>query len=110
MNREANLSTFEMMHAPAHPGFLIRDICLTAVDMSVSEAADHLGIRRQTLSRLVNGHASVSIEMAIRLSKAFGSSPMHWLKMQLAYDLYASSSLIEAIKIDRLMALDVPDD
>ena len=62
------------------------------------------GIGRQTLSNLVNEKASVSIEMAYRLSKAFGSTPETWLGMQLAFDLAGSRHLERAIKVDRIAA------
>ncbi len=61
--------------------------------LSVSEGARRLGVGRQTLSHLVNEKASVSIEMAYRLSKAFGSTPETWLGMQMAFDLAQSRDL-----------------
>lgn len=75
------------MHTPPHPGEIIREDCLTPLDLTITEAADGLGISRKNLSRILNGHAGVSPDMAIRLSKAFGSSPEMWLKLQMAYDL-----------------------
>lgn len=56
--------------------------------MSVSEAAKKLGVSRQTLSAIVNGRAGISAEMAMRLSKALGTSPDLWLGMQMKYDLW----------------------
>ena len=53
----------------------------------MKEAAERLGVQRQTLNNLVNGKAGISPEMSIRLSKAFGSSPEVWLGMQMEYDL-----------------------
>jgi addiction module HigA family antidote len=75
------------MKNPVHPGCIVREDCLAELGLSVTEAARHLGIGRAALSALVNERASVSIEMAYRLSKAFGSTPDHWMRMQLAYDL-----------------------
>jgi plasmid maintenance system antidote protein VapI len=63
-----------------------------------------LGIARQTLSSLVNEKVSVSIEMAYRLSKAFGSTPRTWLGMQLAFDLAQSQDLEQKIKVKRITA------
>ena len=77
------------MQNPPHPGGIVRRQCLEPLDLSVTRAAEGLGVTRQALSDLVNGHAGVSTEMAIRLSKAFGSSPETWLGMQMAYDLWA---------------------
>ena len=76
------------MHNPPHPGGIIRRQCLEPLDLSVTRAAEGLGVTRQTLSDLVNENAGVSIDMAIRLSKAFGSTPETWLGMQMAYDLW----------------------
>ncbi|MDR3764538.1 MAG: HigA family addiction module antitoxin [Acidobacteriota bacterium] len=74
-----------MMHNPPHPGEQLRE---QLGDMSVSQAAAHLGVARVTLSRLLNGKAGVSAEMSLRLSEAFGTSPDLWLKMQLQYDMW----------------------
>jgi antitoxin HigA-1 len=74
------------MHNPPHPGEVIREYL---GDVSVSAAADHLGIGRVTLSRVLNGKSAVSPEMAIRLAGAFGtSSPEVWLGLQAQYDLW----------------------
>ena len=75
------------MNDPVHPGAIVREDCLKPLGLSVTEGARRLGVGRQALSNLVNGKASVSIEMAYRLSKAFGSTPETWLGMQLAFDL-----------------------
>ena len=72
------------MKNPVHPGAIVREDCLKPLGLSVTEGAKRLGVGRQTLSNLVNERASVSIEMAYRLSKAFGSTPETWLGMQLA--------------------------
>ena len=92
------------MNAPAHPGAIVREDCLKPLGLSVTEGARRLGIGRQTLSNLVNEKASVSIEMAYRLSKAFGSTPETWLGMQLAFDLARSRHLESAIKVERIAA------
>lgn len=74
------------MHNPPHPGEVVREY-LGA--MSVSAAAKHLGVGRVTLSRVLNGNAAISPEMAVRLAAAFGtSSPEVWLGMQAKYDLW----------------------
>ena len=92
------------MKNPVHPGAIVREECLRPLGLSVTEGANRLGIRRQTLSNLVNENASVSIEMAYRLSKAFGSTPETWLGIQLAFDLAQSRHLEQTIKIDRISA------
>ena len=72
--------------------------------LSVTWAAKGLGLTRQALSELVNGNSGVSIEMAIRLSKAFGSTPETWLGMQMAYDLWQARGRTEQIAVERFAA------
>ena len=92
------------MHNPPHPGGLVRRQCLEPLGLTVSAAAGHLGISRQSLSELVNERAGVSVEMAIRLTKAFGSTPETWLGLQMAYDLWQARSRIDDIKVERIEA------
>lgn len=92
------------MKNPVHPGAIVREDCLRSLGLSVTEGAKNLGVGRQTLSNLVNEKASVSIEMAYRLSKGFGSTPETWLGMQLAYDLAQSRDLERTIKVKRIRA------
>lgn len=87
------------MHNPPHPGRVVRTQCLTPLALSVTEAAQALGVTRQALSDLVNEKAGVSVEMAIRLSKAFGSSPETWLGMQMAYDLWQARGRASKIRV-----------
>ncbi len=75
------------MKNPPHPGEIIREMCLEPLGLTVTQAAAGLGVTRKTLSLLLNGHASISPEMAIRLSKGFGRSPESWLELQSLYDL-----------------------
>ena len=77
------------MHNPPHPGEVLRDGVLA--ELSVSEFARQLRVSRMTLSRIVNGRATVNAEMAIRLAAALGGSPESWLRMQAAYDLWRAS-------------------
>ena len=76
------------MHNPPHPGGIVKRQCLEPLGLTVTRAAEGLGVTRQALSELVNERTGVSVEMAIRLSKAFGSTPETWLGMQTAYDLW----------------------
>ncbi len=92
------------MNNPVHPGAIFREDCLRPLGLSVTEGARRLGVGRQTLSNLVNEKVSISIEMAWRLSKAFGSTPETWLGMQMAHDLARSRYLEKTIKIDRIAA------
>lgn len=76
-----------VMKTPPHPGRSVKDACLDSVGLNVTEGAKVLGVARHTLSRVVNGHAGISPEMAIRLEKAGWSNAGHWLRLQAAYDL-----------------------
>ncbi len=92
------------MHNPPHPGGIVRRRCLEPMGLSVTRAARGLGVTRQALSELVNGHTGVSVEMSIRLSKAFGSTPETWLGMQMAYDLWQARKRAEEIAVEELAA------
>jgi addiction module HigA family antidote len=76
------------MHDPPHPGEIIKELCLEPLGLSVTDAAKGLGVTHKALSELLDGHAGVSPEMAIRLEQAFGSTAETWLNMQLEYDLW----------------------
>ncbi len=75
------------MKNPPHPGRSIKDVCLEPLNLTVTKGASILGVARHTLSRVINGQAGISPDMAIRLEKAFGGSADAWLRMQAAYDL-----------------------
>ena len=76
------------MHNPPHPGAVLADTVLrNEGGLTVSAFAERLGVSRVALSRVVNGRAAVSAELAIRLAAALGGSAESWLAMQLAYDL-----------------------
>ena len=87
------------MHNPPHPGEIIRYECLEPLGLTVTRAAQGLRVTRQALSDLVNEKAGVSVEMAIRLSKAFGSSPETWLGLQTAYDLWQARERVSKIEV-----------
>ncbi len=89
------------MKNPPHPGRSIRNACLEPLGLSVTAGAKVLGVSRQTLSNVINGESGISPEMAIRLSRAFGSTPETWLRMQLAYDLAAARKNESKIKVRR---------
>ncbi len=90
------------MKNPPHPGESVRHDCLDPLGLSVAAGARALGVTRQTLNNLVNGKSGISPEMAIRLSKAFGSSPETWLGMQLGYDLAQARGREDDIKVERV--------
>jgi antitoxin HigA-1 len=90
------------MKNPPHPGEHVRKDCLAPLGLSITKAADALGVSRLTLSNLVNGKNGISPEMAIRLSKVFGGSPEVWLGMQMDYDLAQAERNAANIKVKPL--------
>ncbi len=76
------------MFDPPHPGSVLKDYL---ANVSVTAAALHLGVTRATLSRILNGNAGISAEMALSLSEALGTSPELWTGMQSQYDLWQAS-------------------
>jgi addiction module HigA family antidote len=92
------------MQKPPHPGGIVRRQCLEPLGLSVTRAAEGLGVTRQALSDLVNGRAGVSVDMAIRLSKAFGSTPETWLGLQMAWDLWQARDRADRIRVARFDA------
>ena len=76
------------IHEPLHPGLIVKDALIDNTGLSVTEAALRLGTTRTTLSRLLNGHAGISPEMAVRLSKFFETSVESWMNLQLQYDVW----------------------
>ena len=89
------------MKNPPHPGETVRYECLELLGLTVTDGAKALGVTRQALNNLVNGKSGISPEMAIRLSKAFGSSPETWLRLQLQYDLWHAERRADSIKVTR---------
>ena len=89
------------MKYPPHPGRSIRNACLEPLGLSISEGAKILGVTRQALNNVIAGKSAISPEMAIRLTKAFGSTEETWLRMQLAYDLAAARKYESKIKVSR---------
>lgn len=87
------------MKNPAHPGRVVRTMCLEPNGLSVTAAAAGLGVSRQALNNLVNGKAAMSSEMAVRLEKRFGGSAEMWLLLQLAFDLAAAYKHAGAIRV-----------
>lgn len=90
------------MKSPPHPGLSVRHDCLEPLGLTVTEAARRLGVSRKQLSDIVNGHAGLSPEMAIRLDKAFGGGADTWFRLQAAYDLARAMKHADRIKVERL--------
>ncbi len=89
------------MKNPVHPGRIVRDDCIEPLGLTITKAAQVLGVTRQALNNVVNCKSGISPEMAIRLTKAFGSTEETWLRMQLAYDLAQARRNESKIKVKR---------
>lgn len=90
------------MFNPPHPGEILRELCLEPLGISVTKAAEALGVSRKTLSAILNGRAGISPEMAVRLSIAFNTSPESWLNQQAQYDLWRVRQKQSEFKVKRL--------
>lgn len=92
-----------IMYNPPHPGEVIRELCLEPLGLSVTRAAQGLGVSRKTLSALINGRFGISPEMAVRLSKAFGGSAESWLIQQAQYDLWHTMQHDNELTVERFV-------
>ncbi|WP_265257702.1 HigA family addiction module antitoxin [Verminephrobacter aporrectodeae] len=93
------------MHNPPHPGEMLREDVISALGLSVQEAADRLGMSRVALSRVLNAHAAISPTLALRLEMAGVSTARAWLAMQANYDLAQARKLPQP-PIRALQAMD----
>ena len=93
------------MKNPPYPGYSIKENCLVPLGLNVTKAAQVLGVARHTLSRVLNGHAAISPEMAIRLEKAGWSNAEFWLRRQTTYDLAQARSRQDRINVERYQPL-----
>jgi addiction module HigA family antidote len=89
-----------IMNNPPHVGEILRDLYLEPLGVTVTEAANQLGVTRQSLSKLVNEQMGISAEMAIRLSKAFNNSPEFWMNLEKQYELWMAMEKYKDIKVD----------
>ena len=92
------------MKNPPHVGRVVHHGILEPLGLSVSRAAEALGVRRATLSDLINGKATLTAEMALRVHKAFGPDVDHLLRMQAAYEAAQIRKRSKAIKVKRYVA------
>jgi addiction module HigA family antidote len=92
------------MHNPPHPGEVLRELCLKPLGLTVTKAAEALGVSRKTLSGIVNGRAGISPEMAVRLSLAFETTAESWMNQQVQYDLWHAERKRKKFRVTRLSA------
>lgn len=92
------------MHNPPHPGEVLKSLCLEPLGVTITEAAEALGVSRKTLSAILNGRAGISPEMAVRLSIAFNTSAESWMNQQVQYDLWHAEQRRKKLRVSRLAA------
>ena len=92
------------MHNPPHPGEILKSLCLEPLGLSVTDAAEALGVSRKTLSSILNGRAGISPEMAVRLSIAFVTTAESWLNQQTQFDLWHAEQSRKQLRVTRLAA------
>lgn len=79
------------MHNPAHPGEILKELVIDPLELTITNASEHLNVSRKTLSKVLNGRGAITPEMALRLELVFKKpSADHWLRLQNAYDLWQS--------------------
>ena len=93
------------MYNPPHPGEILRELCIDPLRLTVTEAAEGLGVSRKTLSAILNGRAGISPGMAIRLGKAFGTSAESWLNQQVQYDLWLAELELGEVEVKDMSML-----
>jgi antitoxin HigA-1 len=92
------------MYNPPHPGEVIKSLCLEPLGITVTQAADALGVSRKTLSAILNGRAGISPEMAVRLSIAFSTTAESWMNQQTQYDLWHAEQRRKRLRVMKLSA------
>lgn len=93
------------IHNPLHPGKIVNEILINGANFSVTDAAKRLGVNRTTISRLLNGHAGISPDMALRLSKLLPNTDMiFWMNLQRDYDIWVTKKYSKKIHIQPLKA------
>jgi len=93
------------MHTPPHPGAHLKEDYLKPLGLSITKAAAALGVSRKALSEVINGRTGISVDMAMRLGKAFGENPQIWLRLQQQYDVWhAARNRATYAKVRRLYA------
>lgn len=96
-----NAEYSSIMNNPPHVGEILRELYLEPYNISVTDAAEKLGVTRQALSRLVNEKTGISIEMAIRLAKAFNTSPDFWVNLEKQYELWQGLQAYHDVKVKK---------
>ena len=94
-----------LMHNPPHPGEIIKTLGLEPLGLTVTQAAEALGVSRKTLSAILNGRARITPEMAVRLSIAFDTSAESWINQQTQYDLWHAERRRKQLRVAKLASV-----
>ena len=89
---------------PVHPGKILKEMYLEPLGIGVTQLAASLDVARRTVSLIINGHSGISPEMALRLSKAFDTTPELWLNIQRSYDLWYAGKRVVLKNVHKLNA------
>ncbi len=92
------------MYKPPHPGEILKALCLDPLGLTVTQAAEALGVSRKTLSSILNGRSGISPEMAVRLSIAFDTTAESWLNQQTQFALWRAEQSRKQLRVARLAA------
>jgi antitoxin HigA-1 len=95
------------MHNPPHPGEILRELCLGPLGLSISKAAESLGVSCKMLSNILKGRSRITPEMSVRLSIAFDTTPESWMNQQVQYDLWQAEQRRDQLKVSRLSHINV---
>lgn len=87
-----------IQHDPSHPGIILREFYFEPLNLNITEAAEKLQITRPNLSAIINGKAGISAVMALKLAKAFKTTPQFWMNLQTNYDLWHASKQSAVLK------------
>jgi len=88
---------------PPHPGEILNELYLKENGLSISKTATNIGMSRQSLSELVNGKNGITAQTALRLAKAFNTSPRYWMNLQIVYDLSKAEKSVNLDDVEELV-------
>lgn len=92
-----------IMKNPPHPGEILNELYIKENGLSISKTASRIGISRQSLSELVNGKNGITAQTALRLAKAFNTTPRYWLNLQNVYDLNKAEQSVNLEEVEELI-------
>lgn len=94
----------KMERKPTHPGSILKEDYLIPLEITIKDMAENLGVSRKTLSKIINERGSITPDMALRLSRAFNTTPDLWMNLQINYDLWVAANESESWKTVKVVA------